>query len=71
MERTPSASARAFASFREIASFLRQNAERMRGPYNPHEHHEVIQPMLVIRGLECVLEPTKEKVLARVGEAAL
>lgn len=55
-----------FASFREIADFLWQNAERMRGAYKPNEYDKVILPLLVARRLDCVLRPTKEKVLARL-----
>ena len=55
-----------FTSFREIADFLWQNAERMRGAYRPNEYDKVILPLLVARLLDCVLEPTKEKVLARL-----
>src|SRR5690606_5346979 len=58
--------ARRFASFREIADFLWQNAERLRGAYKPHEYDKVILPLLVVRRLDCVLEPTKAKVLARL-----
>ena len=57
---------RSFASFREIADFLWQNAERLRGAYKPNEYDKVILPLLVIRRLDCVLAPTKEKVLARL-----
>lgn len=32
-----------FASFREIADFLRQNAERMRDAYKPNEYDKVNQ----------------------------
>ena len=62
----PSNGARTFTSFREIADFLWQNAERMRGAYKPNEYDKVILPLLVVRRLDCVLEPTKEKVLARL-----
>ncbi len=55
-----------FASFREIADFLWQNAERMRGAYKPNEYDKVILPLLVARRLDCVLGPTKDKVLARL-----
>jgi type I restriction enzyme M protein len=58
--------ARSFASFREIADFLWQNAERLRGAYKPNEYDKVILPLLVVRRLDCVLEPTKAKVLARL-----
>ncbi|MFO0760169.1 MAG: class I SAM-dependent DNA methyltransferase [Byssovorax sp.] len=58
--------AKRFASFREVADFLWQNAERMRGAYKPNEYDKVILPLLVARRLDCVLAPTKEKVLARL-----
>ena len=57
---------RAFASFREIADFLWQNAERLRGAYKPNEYDRVILPLLVVRRLDCVLDPTKAKVLTRL-----
>ncbi|MBI5488049.1 MAG: SAM-dependent DNA methyltransferase [Deltaproteobacteria bacterium] len=69
---TPSATAppnaRTFTSFREIADFLWQNAERLRGTYKPNEYDKVILPMLVFRRMDCVLAPTKEKVLARLAD---
>jgi type I restriction enzyme M protein len=63
---TDSVPAKRFTSFREIADFLWQNAERLRGAYRPNEYDKVILPLLVVRRLDCVLEPTKEKVLARL-----
>ncbi len=63
---TPTNGARNFTSFREITDFLWQNAERLRGAYKPNEYDKVILPLLVIRRLDCVLEPTKAKVLARL-----
>lgn len=57
---------RSFASFREITDFLWTNAERLRGVYKPHEYDKVILPLLVVRRLDCVLAPTKDKVLARL-----
>lgn len=60
--------ARTFGSFREIADFLWQNAERLRGAYKPNEYDKVILPLLVIRRLDCVLAPTKEKILKRLAE---
>ena len=60
------AAPRTFTSFREIADFLWQNAERMRGAYKPHEYDKVILPFLVLRRLDCVLAPTKQKVIERV-----
>ena len=60
--------ARTFASFRELADFFWQNAERLRGAYKPNEYDKVILPLLVIRRLDCVLAPTKAKVLARLEQ---
>jgi type I restriction enzyme M protein len=57
---------RTFGSFREIADFLWQNAERMRGTYKPNEYDKVILPFLVLRRLDCVLAPTRQKVLDQV-----
>jgi type I restriction enzyme M protein len=59
-------SGRTFGSFREIADFLWQNAERMRGTYKPNEYDKVILPFLVLRRLDCVLAPTRHKVLEQV-----
>jgi type I restriction enzyme M protein len=59
--------ARTFTSFREIADLLWQNAERMRGAYKPNEYAKFILPLLVVRRLNCVLGPTKEKVLAHLS----
>ena len=63
-----STNGRTFSSFREIADFLWQNAERLRGTYKPNEYDKVILPMLVFRRMDCVLAPTKEKVLARLAD---
>jgi type I restriction enzyme M protein len=63
---TSAGSGKAFGSFRELADFLWQNAERLRGTYKPHEYDKVILPLLVARRLDCVLEPTKAKVLERM-----
>jgi type I restriction enzyme M protein len=43
-----------------------QNAERLRGVYKPNDYDKVVLPFLLIRRLDCVLEPTKAKVLAEV-----
>jgi type I restriction enzyme M protein len=42
--------------------------EVLRGPFKPHQYGSVILPFTVMRRLDCVLEPTKEKVLAAVEE---
>jgi type I restriction enzyme M protein len=40
-------------------------AELLRGDYKQSEHQKVILPLVVIRRLDAVLEPTKDAVLAR------
>lgn len=39
-------------------------ANRLRGPYRPPQYRLVMLPMVVLRRLDCVLEPTKDLVLA-------
>jgi type I restriction enzyme M protein len=65
-ESVPPASPRSFNAFSEIVNFLWQNAERLRGVYKPNDYDKVILPLLVIRRLDCVLEPTKDRVLAEI-----
>ena len=43
-------------------------ANRLRGPYRPPQYRLVMLPMLVLRRLDCVLEPTKDAVLERHTE---
>ncbi len=38
-------------------------ANRLRGPYRPPQYRLVMLPMVVLRRLDCVLEPTKDRVL--------
>ena len=49
------------------ASFIWSVADLLRGVYKPSEYGRVILPLTVLRRLDCVLEPTKEEVLAAVG----
>jgi len=39
-------------------------ANLLRGPYRPPQYRRVMLPMTVLRRLDCVLEPTKDAVLA-------
>ena len=39
-------------------------ADKLRGHFKPHEYGSVILPLLVLRRLDAVLEPTKAKVLS-------
>ena len=52
--------------FNEKVSFIWSVADLLRGPYKPAQYGQVMLPMTVLRRLDCVLEPTKEKVLKRV-----
>ena len=47
------------------ANFIWSNANKLRGVYMPDKYADVIIPMVIIRRLECSLEPTKDKVLAQ------
>jgi type I restriction-modification system DNA methylase subunit len=40
-------------------------ADLLRGPYKPHQYGRVILPLTVLRRLDCVLKPTKAKVLEK------
>jgi type I restriction enzyme M protein len=47
-----------------MVSFIWSVADLLRGPYHPNQYKDVMLPMTVLRRLDCVLEPTKEQVLA-------
>lgn len=53
-------------NFGEKANFIWSVAELLRGPYRPNQYKDVMLPMTVLRRLDCVLEPTKQQVLARI-----
>lgn len=46
------------------ANLIWQIADLLRGPYRPPQYERVMLPMTVLRRFDCVLAPTKEKVLA-------
>jgi type I restriction enzyme M protein len=46
------------------ASFIWSVADLLRGPFKQSEYGRVILPFTVLRRLECVLEPTRDTVLA-------
>ena len=48
----------------ELKSHIWEIANRLRGPYRPPQYRLVMLPMVVLRRLDCVLEPTKEKVIS-------
>ncbi|WP_027083797.1 HsdM family class I SAM-dependent methyltransferase [Lysobacter sp. HA18] len=47
-----------------LSAFIWSVADLLRGDYKPHEYGTVILPFTVLRRLDCVLAPTKAKVLA-------
>ena len=49
---------------KEIAGKIWEIANRLRGPYRPPQYRLVMLPMVVLRRLDCVLEPSKDAVLA-------
>jgi type I restriction enzyme M protein len=55
-------------NFSEYVSFIWNVADLLRGPYRPNQYGRVILPLTVLRRLDCVLEPTKDKVLRRAAE---
>lgn len=53
-------------NFGEKVSFIWSVADLLRGPYRPNQYKDVMLPMTALRRLDCVLEPTKEMVLAKL-----
>ena len=53
-------------NFSEKVSFIWSVADLLRGPYRPNQYKDVMLPMTVLRRLDCVLEPTKDKVHAKL-----
>src|SRR5437870_3456689 len=64
----PPLSPRSFNGFSEITSFLWGVADLLRGDYKQADYGKVILPLTVLRRLDCVLEKTKPKVLAKHDE---
>ncbi|NVN05740.1 SAM-dependent DNA methyltransferase [Asaia spathodeae] len=48
----------------EVAGKIWEIANRLRGPYRPPQYRLVMLPIVVLRRLDCVLEATKDAVLA-------
>ena len=53
------------AAIRNHAAFIWSVADLLRGDYKQSEYGKVILPLVVLRRLDCVLEPTKAAVLER------
>ena len=52
---------------RNHAAFIWSVADKLRGVYKQSEYGRVILPLVVLRRLDCVLEPTKQAVLDRAA----
>lgn len=53
------------ADHHQLSNFIWQIADLLRGPYRPPQYERVMLPMTVLRRFDCVLAPTKSKVLAK------
>ncbi|HLE18735.1 MAG TPA: type I restriction-modification system subunit M N-terminal domain-containing protein, partial [Syntrophales bacterium] len=49
-------------NFSEKVSFFWSVADLLRGPYKPNQYKDIMLPMTVLRRLDCVLEPTRDKI---------
>jgi len=52
------------ADYHTLSNFIWQIADLLRGPYRAPQYERVMLPMTVLRRFDCVLAPTKAKVLA-------
>ena len=52
----------------ELKAKIWEIANRLRGPYRPAQYRLVMLPVVVLRRLDCVLEPTKDAVLKKLEE---
>ena len=52
----------------ELKAKIWEIANRLRGPFRPPQYRLVMLPMVVLRRLDCVLEPTKDAVLKKLEE---
>jgi type I restriction enzyme M protein len=51
------------SNHQDHANLIWQIADLLRGPYRPPQYERVMLPMTVLRRFDCVLAPTKDKVL--------
>ncbi len=52
-----------------FSNLIWQIADLLRGPYRPPQYERVMLPMTVLRRFDCVLAPTKGRVLAEYGRS--
>jgi type I restriction enzyme M protein len=55
-------------TYHEISNTIWNIANHLRGGWKPYEYQDVILPLTVLKRLDAVLEPTKQKVLERYSE---
>src|SRR5438552_9432804 len=48
----------------DLSNLIWQIADLLRGPYRPPQYERLMLPMTVLRRFDCVLAPTKARVLA-------
>ncbi len=53
-----------FDAFKEQGDVIWNIANLLRGPYRPPQYRRVMIPLTVLRRLDCVLEDTRDKVIA-------
>src|SRR6185437_4635554 len=53
-----------FEAFKEHGDVIWNIANLLRGPYRPPQYRRVMIPLTVLRRLDCVLEESKDKVVA-------
>ena len=58
-------------SHSELVGFIWKIADLLRGPYRPPQYRRVMLPMIVLRRMDCVLEDTKDLVLAEYEKLKL
>ncbi|MEK5068589.1 type I restriction-modification system subunit M [Sporosarcina sp. FSL K6-1508] len=57
-------------NFQDKVSFIWSIAEILRGPFKPEDYGKVVLPLAVLRRFDCVLDSTKEEVLASAEKFA-
>jgi type I restriction enzyme M protein len=51
----------------DLVGFIWSIADKLRGPYRPPQYRRVMLPMIVLRRLDLILEPTKDLVLKKAA----
>lgn len=51
------------------ATLIWNIAELLRGPFQPNQYGDVVLPFTILRRLDCILEPTKDGVIAAYKQA--